>query len=64
MNPAQPPETAINTQRCQDRVFESAAELLSVLAMLCRAVCSHVAIELTGDGSVDTEDRLVPLAHR
>jgi DNA-binding transcriptional ArsR family regulator len=128
MNLAPPPQTTIDTQTCQDRVFESAAELFSVLAtpvrlkiisavceqernvsellamidttqpnmsqhlatlyrsgvlskrregtqiyyrlqservaMLCRAVCSQVAIELDGDGEVDSKDRLVPLAHR
>jgi ArsR family transcriptional regulator len=34
------------------------------VAMLCRAVCTQVAIELDGGTEVDSADRLVPLAHR
>lgn len=34
------------------------------VALLCRAVCTQVAIELDGAAEVDANDRLVPLAHR
>jgi DNA-binding transcriptional ArsR family regulator len=34
------------------------------VAMLCRAVCTQVAIELDGGAALDSSDRLVPLAHR
>jgi ArsR family transcriptional regulator len=34
------------------------------VAMLCRAVCTQVAIELDGAADVAGTDRLVPLAHR
>jgi DNA-binding transcriptional ArsR family regulator len=34
------------------------------VAMLCRAVCTQVAIELDNGASIETSDRLVPLAHR
>ena len=34
------------------------------VAMLCRAVCTQVAIELDSGAEVDSSDRLVPLAHR
>ncbi len=34
------------------------------VAMLCRAVCTQVAIELDSGDLVESADRLVPLAHR
>ncbi len=34
------------------------------VAMLCRAVCTQIAIELEGGAELDTSDRLVTLAHR
>jgi DNA-binding transcriptional ArsR family regulator len=34
------------------------------VAMLCRAVCTQVAIELDGAGEIESSDRLVPLANR
>jgi DNA-binding transcriptional ArsR family regulator len=34
------------------------------VAVLCRAVCTQVAIELDNQAEVDSADRLVPLAHR
>lgn len=34
------------------------------VAMLCRAVCTQVAIELDNGAEVESSDRLVPLAHR
>lgn len=34
------------------------------VAMLCRAVCTQVAIELDSGAEVESSDRLVPLAHR
>jgi ArsR family transcriptional regulator len=34
------------------------------VAMLCRAVCTQVAIELDAGVEVESSDRLVPLAHR
>jgi ArsR family transcriptional regulator len=34
------------------------------VAMLCRAVCTQVAIELDNSAEVSTADRLVPMAHR
>ena len=34
------------------------------VALLCRAVCTQVAIELDSDTEVESSDRLVPLAHR
>ena len=34
------------------------------VAMLCRAVCTQVAIELDSGADVESSDRLVPLAHR
>ena len=34
------------------------------VAMLCRAVCTQVAIELDGAAVIEPSDRLVPLAHR
>jgi DNA-binding transcriptional ArsR family regulator len=34
------------------------------VALLCRAVCNQVAIELDGAETVESSDRLVPLAHR
>jgi DNA-binding transcriptional ArsR family regulator len=34
------------------------------VAMLCRAVCTQVAIELDGSDEVPPADRLVPLAQR
>jgi ArsR family transcriptional regulator len=34
------------------------------VAMLCRAVCTQVAIELDSSAEVESTDRLVPLAHR
>jgi hypothetical protein len=32
--------------------------------MLCRAVCTQIAIELDSGAGLETSDRLVPLAHR
>jgi DNA-binding transcriptional ArsR family regulator len=34
------------------------------VALLCRAVCTQVAIELDAGAAVESSDRLVPLAHR
>jgi DNA-binding transcriptional ArsR family regulator len=34
------------------------------VAMLCRAVCTQVAIELDSSQEIDSADRLVPLQHR
>jgi DNA-binding transcriptional ArsR family regulator len=34
------------------------------VAMLCRAVCTQMAIELDSTDEVEAADRLVPLAHR
>lgn len=34
------------------------------VALLCRAVCTQVAIELDGGENVEITDRLVPLAQR
>ena len=34
------------------------------VALLCRAVCTQVAIELDNGAAVQASDRLVPLAHR
>jgi len=34
------------------------------VAMLCRAVCTQVAIELDGATELESTDRLVPMAHR
>jgi len=34
------------------------------VAMLCRAVCTQIAVELDGDADLEAADRLVPLAHR
>ena len=34
------------------------------VAMLCRAVCTQVAIELDGDSQISPSDRLVPASHR
>ncbi len=34
------------------------------VAMLCRAVCTQVAIELDSTEPLNSSDRLVPLAHR
>jgi len=34
------------------------------VAMLCRAVCTQVAIELDSGTDLESSDRLVPLAHR
>jgi DNA-binding transcriptional ArsR family regulator len=34
------------------------------VALLCRAVCNQVAIELDGAQAVESSDRLVPLPHR
>lgn len=34
------------------------------VAMLCRAVCTQVAIELDGDTKIEPSDRLVPAMHR
>jgi ArsR family transcriptional regulator len=34
------------------------------VAMLCRAVCTQVAIELDSGAELESSDRLVPLAHR
>jgi DNA-binding transcriptional ArsR family regulator len=34
------------------------------VAMLCRAVCTQVAIELDASAEVPTTDRLVPMTHR
>jgi ArsR family transcriptional regulator len=33
-------------------------------AMLCRAVCTQIASEIGGDGSVPHNDRLLPASHR
>ena len=34
------------------------------VALLCRAVCTQVAIELDGGAEIEASDRLVPLTHR
>jgi len=34
------------------------------VAILCRAVCTQVAIELDSGAEMESSDRLVPLAHR
>ena len=34
------------------------------VAILCRAVCTQIAIELDSGAEVESSDRLVPLAHR
>jgi DNA-binding transcriptional ArsR family regulator len=34
------------------------------VAMLCRAVCTQVAVELDDLGAIDSADRLLPSAHR
>ena len=34
------------------------------VAMLCRAVCTQVAIELDASAEVPTTERLVPMTHR
>ena len=34
------------------------------VAMLCRAVCTQIVVELDGDADLEAGDRLVPLAHR
>ena len=34
------------------------------VALLCRAVCTQIAIELDNGAEIETSDRLVPLMHR
>ena len=34
------------------------------VALLCRAVCTQVAIELDSDVEIEASDRLMPLMHR
>ncbi|MEX8493902.1 ArsR/SmtB family transcription factor [Sphaerotilus sp.] len=34
------------------------------VAVLCRAVCTQVAIELDSGAEIESSDRLVPLVHR
>lgn len=34
------------------------------VALLCRAVCTQIAIELDSGAEIDSSDRLVPLMHR
>ena len=34
------------------------------VATLCRAVCTQVAIELDGDETLESSDRLIPAMHR